>query len=308
MSNCLIFCYFDNGGQGIALCNALNRYTDHTARCVTVQQSYLNYATDICLSAGDPVPDEEFDFFIMSEYFPGMIKDTDLLKSAMPDNTIIRTGGSVVRNNLGYYARAQQMSGWTYTGAYHDATLASRLSIAPTTNILPIDEMPDSKPSKDTLRVAFAPTKHAKGIDDFSWVMLQIEDEYGGVEGVPITGKSWKESVEIKSTCHITFDQFMIPTYANSAIESMYLQHPVISKIDWWTRMVYPDLPVIPVNTREDLYDALSHLIDVALDNNNTTILRTLGIEGKRFVEAHHRPEVVAEQWRCLINHVNQKA
>ena len=61
--NCLIFCYFDNGGQGIALCDALNKYTDHTARCVTVHQTYLDYKTDVCLSDGDSMPDEAFDFF-----------------------------------------------------------------------------------------------------------------------------------------------------------------------------------------------------------------------------------------------------
>ena len=306
--NCLIFCYFDNGGQGIALCDALNKYTDHTARCVTVHQTYLDYKTDVCLSDGDSMPDEAFDFFIMSEHLPETIKYTNVLKSATPTNTIIRTGGSTVRKNLGYYAHRQRVEGWTYTGAYHDSTLSSKLSIAPTTNILPIDEMPDPKPNGDKLRVAFAPTKSAKGIDEFASVIRQLEKEYDCVEGVPIIGKTWKESVEIKSTCHITFDQFMIPTYANSAIESMYLQHHVISKIDWWTRLVCPDLPIIPVNTEDDLYKTLKCLVDLFLEHNNFTILRTIGLKGRLFVEKHHHPKVVAEQWECLINHVNQKA
>jgi len=100
MSNCLIFCYFDNGGQGINLCDALNKHTDHTARCVTMHQTYLDYKTDVCLSDGDSTMDGEFDFFIMSEHLPDMIKDTDILKSATPKNTIIRTGGSTVRKNI----------------------------------------------------------------------------------------------------------------------------------------------------------------------------------------------------------------
>ena len=306
MSNCLIFCYFDNGGQGIALCDALNKYTDHTARCVTVHQTYLDYKTDICLSAGDSMPDEEFDFFIMSEHLPEMIKDTDILKSATPNNTIIRTGGSTVRKNIDYYAHRQRVDGWTYTGAYHDSTLSSRLSIAPTTNILPIDEMPDPKPGNDKLRISFAPTKSAKGIDEFASVMRRLEKEYDCVEGVPIIGKTWKESVEIKSTCHITFDQFMIPTYANSAIESMYLQHEVISKVDWWTRMIYPYLPIINVDTGDDLYRVLMDLIGGYVEYTNRSTW--LGLRGKTFVERHHHPKVVAKQWECLINHVNQKA
>ena len=306
--NCLIFCYFDNGGQGIALCDALNKYTDHTARCVTVHQTYLDYKTDVCLSDGDSMPDDEFDFFIMSEHLPETIKYTNVLKSATPTNTIIRTGGSTVRKNLGYYAHRQRVEGWTYTGAYHDSTLSSKLSIAPTTNILPIDEMPDPKPNGDKLRVAFAPTKSAKGIDEFASVIRQLEKEYDCVEGVPIIGKTWKESVEIKSTCHITFDQFMIPTYANSAIESMYLRHHVISKIDWWTQMIYPDLPITPVNTESDLYKTLKCLVDLFLEHNSFTILRTIGLKGRLFVGDHHHPKVVAEQWECLINHVNQKA
>ena len=138
--------------------------------------------------------------------------------------------------------------------------------------------------------------------------MDRLEDEYDCIEGVPIVGKSWKESIGIKSTCHITFDQFMISTYANSAIESMYLQHPVISKVDWWTRMIYPDLPIIPIDTEDDLYRSLKCFVDLFLEHENFTILSTLGLKGRMFVERHHHPKVVAKQWDYLINHVNQKA
>lgn len=303
--NCLIFCYFDNGGQGIALCDALNKFTDHTARCVTVHQTYLDYKTDVCLSEGGTIPDDEFDFFIMSEHLPDMIKDVDVLKSATPKNTIVRAGGSAVRKHIDYYAYKQRVDGWTYTGAYHDSTLSSKMSLAPTTNILPIDEMPNPKPYPDKLRIAFAPTKSAKGVDEFVSVMNRLEKEYDFVEGVPITGKSWKESVEIKSTCQITFDQFMIPTYANSAIESMYLKHRVVSKIDWWTRMIYPDLPIIPVNTEDGLYKSLVDLIKTRIEHSNRNAW--LSLQGKTFVEKHHRPEIVANQWNYLINHVTQK-
>lgn len=234
-----------------------------------------------------------------------MIKDVDVLKSATPKNTIVRAGGSAVRKHIDYYAYKQRVEGWTYTGAYHDSTLSSKLSIAPTTNILPIDDMPDPKPSNDKLRVAFAPTKLAKGVNEFVSVLNRIKKEYDFVEGVPIAGKSWKESVEIKSTCHITFDQFMIPTYANSAIESLYLKHPVISKIDWWTRMIYPDLPIIPVSTEEDLYRSLVDLIKARTDPPNHSMW--LRRQGKTFVEKHHHPKVVAKQWEYLINHVTQK-
>lgn len=308
MSNCLIFCYLDNGGQGIALCDALNKYTDHRARCVTVHQTYLDYETDICLSAGDSMPNEEFDFFILSEYLPHVIKPPGVLRSAAPNNTIIRTGGSVVRKNIDLYAHEQRTNGWTYTGAYHDSTLSSKLIIAPTVNICPIDEMPEPNPPPDKFRIAFAPTKKAKGVDAFVSVVNKLENEYDGVEGVPITGKTWKESVEIKSTCHCTFDQFMISTYANSAIESMWLQHPVFSSIDAWTRLVYPDLPIENVANEEDLYNTLKSMIDTCLDHGNFKILQSLGHAGRLFVERHHHPRIVARQWECLIEHVNQKA
>ena len=305
MARILIVCVWDNGQQGIALNNAFNKYTEHESRCLTINTSYLKYETDLLYHEYSDLELRQLlsdrDFFIFSESIPwDIMRKIGLADRIKKHNTIIRVGGTFCRRMTGEYLVSWLRDGWMYTGSLHDWTLFGRIGrIAPTANILPVEKMPEPDPPDDKIRVAFSPTRHEKGVPEFSRVLDTLTSEYPDlVEAVTITGVPWRRSVEIKSTCNVTFDQFLIPTYANSAIESMYLQHAVISKIDFWTRVVYPDLPIISVSSERGLYFAIKHLIE------NPDEIARLGKLGRDFVLRHHTPEVVVKRWEVLIEHV----
>lgn len=313
MCKILLLSMFDNGQQLQSLAEALRKYTSHGALHINLTPSYLDYDADIKLpeitdykrfaELADRV--SICDFFIFSEVMPSDIKDVldrlRIYRKINSSNTIIRTAGSVARSRTEEYRSAWIDADWMFAGTVSDWTLFGGIGrMAPVNYICPVDKIPKPKPMDDVIRIAFSPTKREKGVDEFKNVLGRLEKEYAAVFGVPIVGKSWEESVEIKSTCHITFDQFMIPTYANSSIESMWLGHSVVSDISPWCRVVHPDLPIISAHNEGELYTVLVDLIE-----NN--VLEWIGKECKEYVRKHHHPEIVVKQWEHLIDHVRQK-
>lgn len=305
----------DNGGQMINLTRALNHYTDHHARCITVHQSYLDYDTDILLGKSvdlirlyelrDTI--SKMDFFIFSETLPTtpsmkpLLERLGIHKKATPENTIIRTAGSISRSRGAEYRSAWINDNWMFAGPVSDWSLSGQIGrMAPVNYICPVDKIQNPSQIADVIRVCFSPTKRKKGTDAFDGVMDKVTTEHPNVEKVLISGVSWKEAIKIKSTCHITFDQFMLNHYANSAIESMYLGHAVLSDVGPWCRMVHPGLPVINVKNENELHDSLIDVIE------NEEFCR-IGTEGIHYVLDHHHPEVVAKQWNHLINHVQMQ-
>lgn len=307
--------WFDNAQQLQLLAGAIRKYTEHDALHLNIRATYLDYEKDLYYPDYKQSPTGIFelkerirgydDFFIFSEFLPDdqplrpILEELGIYQKLARNNVIIRTGGSVVWMNPEHYLFAQLKRGWTYTGAYHVWRIASQIGfVAPTRNICPIDKIPNPKPPKDKIRVAFSPTKKEKGVDEFSNVMDTVMKEYDNVEAVPITGKSWKESVKIKSEANVTFDQFLVESYGNSAQESMYLSHAVLSKVDSWTYLCYPDLPIINTSTERAFYEELKFLIE------NPEEIKERGRRGKIFIETHHSPEVVVKQWVKLIEQV----
>jgi len=313
--NILCISFWDNAQQLQLLAESLRKYTEHDALHLNIQATYLDYERDLyypdykksptgILELKEKIKGYD-DFFILAELLPEdmpmkqVLEELGIHRLLSRKNVIIRTGGSIPRNNPEHYLFAQIKHGYVYTGAYHDYSIASKIGfVAPTRNICPVDKIPTPNPPKDKIRIAFSPTKKEKGIEEFRRVMDSLEKEYDNVKGVAIKGKTWRESIKIKSECNITFDQFMIRTYGNSSIESMYLSHAVLSRLDAYTRMLYPDLPVINVDTERDLYKKLKWLIE------NPKEIRKIGEEGKKFIDKYHSPKVVVKQWEALIEHV----
>ena len=322
----LLISFTDNGQQMQLLAEALRKYTDHDALHLNQAQSFLKYDTDLWI--GDFINNfgelkkrvEDYDdFFIFSDVVPGVsmlhgmpiaLTHIDILKKMTKHNTIIRTAGTASRQIYEELYYAQLKRGWIYTGGYHEFAIASQVGfVAPTRNICPIDKIPEPKPVENKIRICFSYTKQAMGVDEFTSVVDILTKEYDNVEPVLITDKSWRETVEIKSTCHINFGHIKRPavasapiekvykilTYGNSLIESMWLGQPVVSKVDLWTRALYPDLPIIVIRSEKELYDALKELIEHPEGWNE------IGAKGKEFVEKYHHPKVVAEQWDKLM-------
>jgi len=313
----LLISIYNNGNQHQLLAEALREHSGYEALHINVVKTKpMLYDTDVWLAEVNTQEKQrellnkikDADFFIFSEFLPNspemesILKPLGFYKKVNPGNTIIRTGGSVVKYNADRYLLEYLRHNWLYTGGYHDYSISSRIGFcAKTHNICPIDKLPEPNFPEDKVRICFAPTKEVKGVKPFTRVMKRITKEFGDVEFVPITNKTWKESVKIKSECHFTLDQFWIPTYANSAIESMYLKHVVFSRIDLWTSLLFPHLPIVNVRDEEDVYDKLKAMLD------DPDAVRELGEEGHEFILANHTPKIVAEQWIKLITFVKEK-
>ena len=310
MSNVLLFSIFDNGNQLQHLAEALRKYTSHDALHLNVKQSYLDYDADVKLP--EIITDEqveellfnvnECDFFIFSEVLPAdvkkMLSEFGIYNKINPDNTIIRTAGSYRTLKPKKLLNAWVKENWMFAGPYADWYISGRIGrMAPVNYICPVDKIPIHAEPDDIIRVCFSPTRTEKGTAAFNRVMDKIISTHDNVEKVLIKGVSFKESIKLKSTCYITFDQFMLHHYANSSIESMYLGHAVLSDVRSWCRMIHPDLPIINIRNENELYSELIELID-------NKELSSIGAEGRQYVITHHHPKVVAKQWNYLIEHV----
>lgn len=311
MSNVLCVSWYDNGQQLQCIAEAMRKYTEHDAIHVNIKPSYLDYDADVQLP---PIDDyvkttelanqvSDCDFFIFSEIFPSDVKNTltrlRVYNKINPTNTIIRVGGTYVRNRAAEYHMSWIRDNWIFAGIHHDWSLISKVGrLLSLPSICPIDKMPEPAHPENGVRIAFSPTKKEKGVKEFNKVIKLIEKEYNHVEGVPIIGKTWKESVSTKSQCQITFDQFMIPTYGNTAIEGMYLKHVVISNISDYTKFCYPDLPIISVKSEKAMYNELKNVIE------HIDVTKEIGKRGRDFVLKYHSPMVVATKLNCLVKHV----
>ena len=310
MANILLFSVYDNGNQLQHLSEALRKYTKHDPVHINAKQSYLDYDADVKLREVTEREDvlklidrvSNCDFFIFSEVMPNdlveVLTSLQVYHKITPSNTIIRTAGSYMTLKQDKMLLAWLRKNWMFAGPYSDWCISGRIGrMAPVNYICPIDKIPAPVDVDDKIRVCFSPTRKEKGGDAFNRVMDKITTKHDHVEKVIISNVSWKEALKIKATCRITFDQFMLKHYANSAIESMYLGHAVLSDVRSWCRMIHPDLPVISVKNESELY---STLIDVIVNKE----LDWIGAEGKKYVLKHHHPEVVAKQWDYLIEHV----
>ena len=316
--NITLISYWDNGQQMQLLAEALRKYTDHDALHLTIQKTTLGYDSDLWLwdystsmkfhDLRDRLKDYD-DFFIFSELRPNDSTLKELLiklgsyKKITRNNAMVRTTGELTRQYPGFGLFSRLQKGWICTGGLNDFDIAMKLGfVGPTRNICPVDKIPKPNPTKDKIRICFAPTKKSKGIPEYEKVTAKLTNEYDDIELIMILGKSWKEAIEIKSTCNITFDQLTqyIPTmtYANSAIESMWLKQPVVSRIDLWTQMLYPEIPIININNEEELYLELKNLLE------QPETIKEVGKKGREFVEKYHHPKVVVEQWDKLMRFV----
>lgn len=313
MSNVLCVSFYDNGQQLQSIAEALRKYTEHDAIHVNIKPSYLRYDADEQLP---PIDDfiktneladrvSDCDFFVFSEIFPKDVKNTlrrlHVYNKVKPSNTLIRVGGTYVRNRAAEYHMSWIRDDWVFAGMAHDWSLHSKVGrLLSLPSICPVDKIPEPVKS-DTIKIAFSPTKKEKGVSEFNKVINMIEREYYDVEGIPIIGKSWKESVATKSGCQITFDQFMIPTYGNAAIEGMFLKHVILSSVSDYTKFCYPDLPIVSVRNEKELYRCLKNVLD------NRELIDKIGDLSRQFVLKHHSPDVVATKLNYLIEHIKNR-
>lgn len=307
--NILIATDMDNGGQMHTLQRALNKYTTYVARLITFKETYLRYETDIVDPSLNEVKEltEWADFYILGEMLQPKMHSKPILDKMTSSNSIIRAGGSLARQAPQLYTN-DKFGSIVKTGAYHDWTISSKIGVMGTTvNMYEFGEWPeenrpdDSKPT----RLVFSGTalkrkEEHSGAYMEAWRALSKLYSSEQIEFVTISGKSWKESLDVKSTCHICFDQMKIGAYANSAIEGMFYHMPTFCLVSGWCKTIHPDVPVIPYTSLEDIVNATGKMID------EPETLKMIGDAGHRYVMEVHAAEKAIKRWESLIEFVTQ--
>lgn len=302
--NILIATDFDNGGQMHALYRALNKYTSHTARLITFKGSYLNYETDLfdpCLNEVKELTDWA-EFFILGELLSPRMHTEPIYDKIQLNNCIIRAGGSLARQHPELYTQ-DKLGSIVKTGAYHDWTILRQMGVlGNTVNICEFSEWPEKVVNnKDQpVRLVFSGTALKQQSDHSgaymaAWKILSDIYSKEEVEFITIAGLSWKESLKIKATCDICYDQLKIGTYANSAIEGMYYQMPTFCYICGWCKSIYPNIPVIPYTSVDEIVSTSKKLID------SIKIRKLIGGAGNEFVMDIHDAKNAIKRWESLI-------
>ena len=95
------------------------------------------------------------------------------------------------------------------------------------------------------------------------------------------------------------FDQFVLGSYGTTAPEAMACARPVVMYLEQhWNNKCYGEVaPVLNARTVDEILDAMVALTDASLR-------RKLGEKGRRYVIAHHNPEIVAKQYVQLYREV----
>lgn len=300
--NILCVSLYDNGGQLQQLSNALNKYTNHNCKHLNYEPSFLDYDVDI--NANDYRNEElkellkDRDFFIFSEIITDKFKELNFELNR--NNTIMRCFGTITRKQLNEYRHIWSNSFITFASGGFDNTIHPYLGFCAyhIPNLYDFDEFPKVNRG-NKIKICQAATKlEKKNTKEVIEIMQRLEKDFG-IEPVIVHGVSWKETLEIKATCHITIDQFIFGPYASSAIESMYFGQPVISRLSPFVRSMHPDIPIVQ-SELNDVYDTIKKLL---LDSNSIDVIGQLGHD---YAKKEHSAEKNIKKWEYLIQWVTE--
>lgn len=291
-----------------ALWKALNKYTEHDARLITFKQTYLNYETDLLDPTFDQVNElvEWAEFFVLGEMLNPRMHTNIIIERLCPNNCIIRAGGTIARNYPQLYMDGK-FRGIMKTGAYHDPTIASRIfPMGNTVNMYDFSEWPvrvrEVPEGIEPIRIVFSGTAQKHQADHcagFPKALDMLHEEYGDrIEFVNIQNTSWRECLKIKADCDICFDQFLIGTYANSAIEAMFYRQAAFCYISGWSKSVFPEAPLISVTNAQEIFDEIILLID------NYPKRVAVGKIGNKYALQVHGAWNAVDRWSALIDFV----
>jgi tetratricopeptide (TPR) repeat protein len=292
---------FNIAGQLSLLMRMINQHTIHKARMIILQGDYLSYDKDIILSEGHREDYEEAlniirnaDFYHVGR-FPINFGEIDWSKILRPDNSVIQYYGSEIRWNaepIYKWHSANKIIGvscWDYT-MLENAPLFYHINI-----MCDLSRIKPCQPPEDIIRICHPPTNRSfKRTDLFLAAVQDLQKKYP-VEVELIEGKSNEECLDIKSRCHITFDQISVGIYGLSAIESMAAGHAVLCGISNFASSYHPDNPIVYVH-ENNLIEKIEYLL-----THREEITR-IGEAGKAWARTHHNPLKIVQQFTWIYD------
>ena len=264
-------------GQLTRLTRALNKYTNHAARCVIYQDDYLAYDRDVVVSSTDGAVAQasleeasalirQADFFHIGRRlvaFPGI----DWEQHISPRNALFEYYGTHMRTNGDAIRKFHEQTGFlANTGVdwtMYRQLLSSFYHIQPF--MLEVDSVQKSTEDfSGKIRICHAPSSKAyranKRSDFIVETINRLAADTGRVELVLIEGVDNQRCLELKRSCHIHVVA-MLPGFGFNSIESAAMGLTPITQLDNFTRLLFPDSPVVHA-TQESLYQTLRHLTE----------------------------------------------
>jgi tetratricopeptide (TPR) repeat protein len=289
-------------GQLSLLFRMINRYTIHKARLIILQDDYLSCDRDLILSRdGEEGHKEALDIIEHADFyhmgrFPEHIEGVnwhDYIKSC---NALIQYYESEIGTG------APQLYKWHAENRILGLTCRDYTMLENAPFFYHINFMcdfsrikPCSEP-KDIIRICHSPANPQLKKDDlFLSVVEKLKKEGYPFELELIEGKTSEECLDIKSRCHITYDQISVGIYSISAIESMAAGHAVLCGISNLATSYHPDNPIVYV-TEENIYDRLEFLMQ-----NKDEITR-IGKAGKIWARNNHDPLKIIRQYAWIYD------
>lgn len=294
--NICIIADMDPGAQCATLWKAFMKHTDNDVRYIVGQSTYLGYDEDLNTQTS---PKEEIEKAIKESDFYIIIPVCApiSLPNLNRNNHLVYLVGSLARNNPYYFLhewlRKDTMLVTSMDYSYSSLVGASAQHIPIS---LALDEIPARRKTSDKIRVVHSPTsRQVKSTEIFLEAMKKVEQNNPNVETVLIEKKPWKESLQIKSTCDISYDQCTLGAYGAGAVESMAMGQVVLGRTNKWVKSFFTErIPIVDC-THETIRDLIEQLI------RDEGARRSIGAEGRRFVEEHHDIKKNIIKWENLI-------
>ncbi|MEK7774945.1 MAG: tetratricopeptide repeat protein [Candidatus Zixiibacteriota bacterium] len=272
-------------GQMTAIMRALNLYTNHCARCVIFQEDYLSYDHDVVVRNESGEVSEQAleetrqlisraDFFhIGRQLLP--LTGIDWNRWISPRNAVFQYFGSEIRNNPKEMLDFHNRTGFTAITAcdwtMYKAVKSSFYHIQP--YMMEVNDLPQAAMDFSSgVRVCHAPSnqnyRNLKRSETILETVNCLRADIPNLESVLIEGKKNSECLEMKSRCHMHIVSLLV-TFGFNAIESAAMGLVPVVQLDNFTRLLYPDAPVVHA-TENTLYDAVRTLLKDQARMNET--------------------------------------
>ncbi|NDV20123.1 glycosyltransferase family 1 protein [Pseudodesulfovibrio sp. JC047] len=297
----LMFAINDPAGTAIQFTKALNRYTSHSARLVTLETRYAHtWEKDLHIPDLGPDGMEEIAILMQEAdifHFHMTCNENTMFGSLRPRDFI--TGKAIVHHHHGHhdFRSNPKLFRDKYAALDRHNLLVSTpdlLKLLPEAkwqpNLVPINDpllipMWGRFDDPGPLNVCHSPTrKDLKNTDDFLHVVSDLNKgtpilNVDLIDNVPNT-----ECLARKRRCHVLFDH-MQGYYGVSSLEGLSQGVAVIAGLDEWNLSHVAefagtdDLPWLLAHTREELSDRLRTCV------NDRAACEEAGIKGREFME-----------------------
>jgi glycosyltransferase involved in cell wall biosynthesis len=306
--NILMITDNDPAGMGIAFCNAINRYSEHTCRLISTQERYgIDFEKDI------HIPDIEDDDF---EEVEQLLKDADIFHFHMLKDENSHLGPWVIRDYMKGKKILHHHHGHpdylinadTFNEKYRTlkrkviVSTPDLLNVADKStwlpNLVPINDVQflpryEATLMNDKIKVCQSPTrKFHKHTSEFKKVMRKISEQHDNVESVLIEKTPYFECLRIKRACHIVFDH-MRGWFGIASLESLSQGKPVIAGLDDWNMKCIKEftgakrLPWVIARNEDELFNSIESLV---IDKYRR---QEIGEASRAFMEKHWSEQIV---------------